>query len=58
VLLEESKALLQCGELLEEFFLGELALRAMVFAFLSSVDCFFHDVLLVAEKAQRNPPSR
>jgi hypothetical protein len=41
VRLEESKAFLECGELLEEPFLGKLSFRAI-----SNVDCFFHGVLL------------
>ena len=58
VYLDKSKAFLECGELREEPFLSELLFRAFAFPFISSVNRFFHDVLLVAEKAQRNPPSR
>src|SRR6516164_3180169 len=50
VRLENSKAFLEYGELLEEPFLGELPFRALALAFISSVDCFFHEVLLAVKK--------
>jgi hypothetical protein len=52
VRLEESKAFFECGELLKEPFLSELPFRAIVFAFISSVDCFLHEVLLAASATQ------
>ena len=50
VCLEKSKAFLECGELREEPFLSELLFRAIVFPFISSVKCSFHDVLLATKK--------
>ena len=54
VRLEESKACFECGELLEEPFLGGFLFPAIVAVFISSVDCLFHDIL-VAEKAHGAP---
>jgi hypothetical protein len=55
VRLEESKTFLECGELLEESLLSELLFEAIVLAFISSVDRFFHDVLLTAKKRNTRP---
>jgi hypothetical protein len=46
VRLEDSEAFLKRGELLEKPFLSKVPFRATVVAFISSLDCFFHDVLL------------
>ena len=51
VCLDKSKAFLERGELREEPFLSELLFRAFAFPFISSVNCFFHDVLLATKKS-------
>ena len=58
VRLEESEALFQAGDLLEELFFSELSFQAGVSAFISGINSFFHDVLLAAEAAERESRSR